>query len=154
MKWQFRVLGPLVLALGMSAVPLHAQTSDVKTKTVTHLRYDIRNEVTLSGTVSNVVKSPTREMNLVPGSHVFVGTKAGAVDASLGFFAMQGKGALSVQPGEHVQITGVMKTVKDKQVFIARLVQANGHEYAIRNEHGFVYRPAARAKSEAKGGQL
>jgi hypothetical protein len=155
MKWQSRVLAPLALALCALALPLHAQTSEVKTKPVTHLRYDITREVTLSGTVSNVVKSPTREMNLVPGSHVFIGTKAGTVDASLGFFAMQGKGALSIQPGEHVQITGVMKTVKDKEVFIARLVQANGHEYAIRNEHGFAYRPAARnAKSESKGGQL
>jgi hypothetical protein len=155
MKWRFRILGPLALALCVFALPLHAQTSDVKTKPITHPRYDMTKEVTLSGTVSNVVKSPAREMNLVPGSHVFVGTKAGTVDASLGFFAMQGKGALSVQPGEHVQITGVMKTVKDKEVFIARLVQANGHEYAIRNEHGFAYRPAARnAKSESKGGQL
>jgi DNA/RNA endonuclease YhcR with UshA esterase domain len=157
MKWRSRVLGALALALCVSALPLHAQTSDVKTKPVTHLRYDITKEVTLSGTVSSVVKSPTREMNLVPGSHLFVGTKAGTIDASLGKFAMRGDGALSIKAGEAVQVTGVMKTAKEKQVFIVRLVHANGHEYMVRNEHGFVLAPVSRkgvTGSEAKGGQL
>jgi hypothetical protein len=70
---------------------------------------------------------------------------------------MMGEGALAVEAGEQVQLTGVMKTAGDKQVFIVRLVQANGHEYVIRNEHGFALSPVARkahTQSEAKGGQL
>ena len=154
MKWRF-ALGPMFVALCVFVMPIHAQTAEVTTKPAVHLRYDISKEVTLTGTVSSVVKSPTREMKMVSGSHLFVGTKAGTVDASLGLFAMKGQGALSVKPGEHVQMTGVMKTVEGKQVFIARVVQTNGHEYIIRNEHGFAYRPVARtAKSGAKGGQL
>jgi len=51
----------------------------------------------------------------------------------------------------------VMKTIRGKQVFVTRRVQAGGRTYVIRNEHGFLLTPASRnanLKSEAKGGQL
>jgi hypothetical protein len=160
MKWRFPVLGPFVLlALCLFALPIYAQTAAVTTKPVTPLRYDITKEVKLSGTVSNVVKAPTREMNMVSGSHLIVQTKNGAVDASLGRFAMRGKSGVSVTAGQQVEVTGVMKTMKGKQVFLTRLVQAAGHTYTIRNEHGFVRERvsvdgAGVTKSASKGGQL
>jgi DNA/RNA endonuclease YhcR with UshA esterase domain len=157
MKGLFRFLGPLVLALGMSVVPLHAQTSAAKTKTVAHPWYDVSREVTLTGTVSSVVKTTTPEMKMLGGSHLIVQTKSGTVDASLGGFTMRGKGALSINEGARVQVTGVAKIVKGKEVLLTRLVQANGHQYVIRNEHGFVVAHAAHsgaAKSGAEGGQL
>ena len=103
------------------------------------------------------MKAPTREKNMVSGSHLIVQTKNGAVDASLGRFAMRGKGGVSVTPGQQVEVTGVMKTMKGKQVFVTRLVQANGHTYRIRNEHGFVSERVAVdgvTKSASKGGQV
>jgi hypothetical protein len=160
MKWRFPVFGPFVLlALSLFALPIYAQTTAVKTRTAVPPRYDITKEVKLSGTVSNVVKVPTREMNMVAGSHLIVATKSGEVDASLGQFALRGKGALSVTPGQQVEVTGVMKTEKGKQVFVTRLVQAEGHTYTIRNEHGFVSEHgtiggAAVTSSGSKGGQL
>jgi hypothetical protein len=160
MKWRFSVLGPFaVLALCLFALPIYAQTAAVTTKPAVPLRYDITKEVKLSGTVSNVVKSPTREMKMVSGSHLIVETKTGAVDASLGRFAMRGKGGLSVTTGQQVEVTGVMKTMKGKQVFVTRLVQSDGHTYTIRNEHGFVSEHGAidgagATKSTSKGGQL
>jgi DNA/RNA endonuclease YhcR with UshA esterase domain len=160
MKWRFSVLGPFVLlALSLFALPIFAQTAEVTTKPVAPLRYDITKEVKLSGTVSNVVKAPTREMKMVSGSHLIVETKTGAVDASLGRFAMRGKRGLSITPGQQVEVTGVMKTMKGKQVFVTRLVQAEGHTYTIRNEHGFVSEHGAidgagSTKSTSKGGQL
>lgn len=156
MKWRFSALGPLALALCVFALPLHAQTSDT-TKPVVHLRYDITQEMTFTGTVSSVVKASTRETKKEGGSHLIVQTTSGKVDANLGEFAMKGKGALTVTPGQLVQLTGVMKTVRGQQVLIARLVQANGKVYKIRNEHGFTYRPVARknqTQSQTKGGQL
>jgi hypothetical protein len=54
-------------------------------------------------------------------------------------------------------VTGVMKTIRNQQVFVTRLVQVNGRIYKIRNEHGFVLAPSPRkalAKSDAKGAQL
>ncbi len=160
MKWRFSVLGPFAfLALCLFALPIYAQTAAVTAKPVAPQRYDITKEVKLSGTVSNVVKAPTREMKMVSGSHLIVQTKSGEVDASLGRFAMRGKGGLSITPGQQVEVTGVMKTMKGKQVFVARLVQADGHTYKIRNEHGFVSEHVAIdgagvTKSASKGGQL
>jgi hypothetical protein len=158
MKWRFPVFGPfVVLAVCLFALPIRAQTTETTTKTAGHPWYDMSKEVTLTGTVSSVVKSPTREMKLVMGSHLMLETSSGAVDASLGKYAMRGEGALSVTTGERVQVTGIMKTVGDKQVFFARVVLANGHAYAIRNEHGFQVASRARkgaTNSTAKGGQL
>jgi DNA/RNA endonuclease YhcR with UshA esterase domain len=157
MKWRFSFLRLLVLALCVSVVALHAQTPAAKTKTVAHPWYDVSREVTLTGTVTSVVKTTTSEMKMLGGSHLIVQTKSGSVDASLGGFAMRGKGALSINEGERVQVTGVVKIVKGKEVLLTRLVQANGHQYVVRNEHGFVVTHAAHsgaAKSGAEGGQL
>src|ERR1700728_3290129 len=109
MKWRFRVLGPLVLALCVSALPLHAQTSAAKTKTVAHPWYDVTKEVTLTGTVSSVEKTPARGTETLPGSYLVVETNTGRVHTSLGKYAMTGKSTFSVASGQQVQITGVMK---------------------------------------------
>ena len=155
MKWRFSTLGPLVLALCLFALPLHAQTSDTTTPVV-HPRYDITQEMTFTGTVSSIVR-PAHETKKAGGAHVIVQTTSGKVEADLGRYAMRGQGALTVTPGQLIQLTGVMTTVRGQQVVITRLVQANGKVYKIRNEHGFAYHSVARAnqtKSETKGGQL
>src|ERR1700683_401466 len=157
MKWRFRVLPVLALALCISALPLHAQTTDVSTKTTTHLWYDMAKEITLTGTVISVVKTPARGTETLIGSHLVMQTNAGPVDASLGSYALKGKGALSVSTGDSVRVNGVMKTVRGKQVFIARVVTTNGHAYVLRNEHGIVYLHSAQkgtATSATKGGTL
>jgi hypothetical protein len=137
-------------------LPISAQKTAVKTRSAVPPRYDITKDVKLTGTVSNVVKAPTREMNMVAGSHLIVATKGGEVDASLGQFAMRGKGALSVTPGQQVEVTGVMKTLNGKQVFVTRLVQSGGRTYTIRNEHGFlrIHQPYDGGTTASKGGQL
>jgi DNA/RNA endonuclease YhcR with UshA esterase domain len=158
MKWRFPVLGLFaVLALCLFALPIYAQTAAVTTRPVAPLRYDITKEVKLSGTVSEVAKSPTRGMNKAAGSHLILETEKGPVDADLGARSIRAKSAFSVTAGEYVEVTGVMKTVNNKQVFVARLVELNGHVYKIRNEHGFVYHRISRdgvTNSESKGGQL
>jgi hypothetical protein len=157
MKWRSSVVGPFaVLALCLFAMPIHAQTA-VTTKPAAPLRYDLSKEVTLTGIVSSVVKKAGPETKRMAGSHLIVETTSGTVDASLGGFALRGTGALAVTPGQRVQVTGVMKKIRDREVFVTRLVQADGHVYTIRNEHGFPLAPTARervTKSEAKGGQL
>jgi hypothetical protein len=157
MKWRSSVVGPLaVLGLCLFAMPIHAQTA-VTTKTAVPLRYDISKEVTLAGTVSSVVKGASPEEKIMAGSHLILETTSGTVDASLGGFALRGSGALTVTPGQRVQVTGVMKKIRDKEVFVTRLVQADGHVFTIRNEHGFALAPSTRervTKSEAKGGKL
>ena len=48
-------------------------------------------------------------------------------------------------------LTGVMKTVRDKEVFVVRSVKANGKTYTMRNEHGIEVSPQARERAAKKG---
>jgi hypothetical protein len=122
-------------------VPLNAADSDS--------RYDLSKEVTLSVTVSIVLHRPAPGM--IWGSHLMVETVSGRLDASLGRFGLEGAGALSVTPGQQIELTGAMKTVRDKEVFMVRSVKANGKTYTMRNEHGVDVSPLARERAAEKG---
>jgi hypothetical protein len=149
MKQLFTGLRALALvSLIASLAPVLAQTSAVARKMEGSFHYDVTREVTLSGTVSSVVTKHSPGMLM--GSHLLLATAAGSVDASLGRFALQGKGALSVAAGQQVEVTGVMKTIKDRQVLLARSVKANGHVYTIRNERGMLVSPQARERASRK----
>lgn len=125
------------LLMAILAVPLSAVT-----KTELHPYYEISKEIQLSGMASSVLATPGQGM--MPGSHVLVETASGTIDASLGKWGLQGQGAPSIQNGEQVTIKGVMKTVKDKEVFIVRTLEVGGRTYMIRNEHGLPFSPQGR----------
>jgi hypothetical protein len=129
------------LLFAFLVVPLNADDS--------HSRYDVSKEVTLSGTVSSVLRKPAPGM--VWGSHLMVETSFGRLDASLGRFGLEGKGALSVTPGQQVELTGVMKMVRDKEVFVVRSVKANGQSFTMRNKHGVEVSLLARERAAGKG---
>jgi hypothetical protein len=139
------------LLFAILAVPLIAQPAHES-----HPFYDIRKEVTLKGTVSSVVDKPTEGMIL--GSHLMLETASGKLDASLGKWGLVGKGALSVTPGQQVEVTGVTKTIRDREVFIVRVVKTDGRVYTVRNEHGEpqLAQPRERAsqKTAQQGGSL
>jgi hypothetical protein len=107
--------------------------------------YDITKEVTLNGTVSSVISRAAAGMSA--GSHLMLATSSGAVDTSLGRWGLVGKGALSVAAGARVEVTGVMKTFRDKEVFIARTVKVGGQVYTMRNQHGIPVSPQSRARA-------
>ena len=94
---------PTGLLLAVLAVPLVAQPASEA-----HPYYDQRQEVTLKATVSSVLTRP--EPGMIIGSHLLLSTPSGTVDASLGRFGLEGKGALSVTAGDvlKVQLTGVL----------------------------------------------
>jgi hypothetical protein len=139
------------LLFAILAVPLGAQPARQN-----HPYYDISKEVTLSGTVTDVVKKSSA--GTILGAHLLFTTESGAVDASLGRWGLEGRGALSVAVGERVEVTGVMKTLKDREVFLARTVTVGGQAYTIRNEHGVLVSPQSREhaskKAAEKGGSL
>jgi DNA/RNA endonuclease YhcR with UshA esterase domain len=155
MKQVFAWLGALALLTLISPLTaVQAQTRAVETRHAAPY-YDITKEVTLKGTVASVVRKPSPEM--IVGSHLLLTTASGAVDASLGRFGLEGKGALSVTEGQQIEVTGVMKTLKGRQVFVVRTVKAGGQVYMIRNEHGIPVSPQGReraGKSGFEGGQL
>ena len=132
--------------------PALAQTAERATGPFS---YDASNEVTLNATVVSLLTTPSPGM--IMGSHLLLATPSGPVDASLGRFGLLGKGTFSVAPGQQVEVTGVMNTVKDKQVFLVRSVKVGGQAYTIRNEHGFPVSPArdrANGKATQKGESL
>jgi hypothetical protein len=147
-----KVLGGLgvvaLLALSALAGPTQAQTA-TGVKTVHHTPfYDATKEVTLQGTVENVLRTPSRGM--LPGAHVMLATGSGMVDTHVGPFAFKGFHPLSVAPGERVSVVGVMKTVRGSEVFLARTVKVGDEEYKIRNEHGAILAPMNPAIAKAK----
>jgi len=115
--------------------------------------YDIAQETTLTGTVTGVFTKPAPGM--LPGAHLTLTTPSNSVDVSLGVFAFAGKGSLAVTGGQQIEVTGIMKTLQAKPVFLARLVKVGDTTYAIRNAHGLPVAPNTheRANQEAQNGE-
>jgi|SRR5271157_879620 len=142
------IAGLLVgLLFAILAVPLIAQPADDSI-----FSYDRSKEVSLSGTVSSVLEKPAPGM--IWGSHLVIDTLSGKVDASLGRWGLVGKDALSVKPGQQVEVTGVMKTFHEKEVFLVRTVKVNGKAYAIRNQRGVPVSPQTRQIAARRGETL
>jgi hypothetical protein len=133
-----------LLSLIPSITPLQAQTAAIETRPAAPY-YDAAREVTLKGTATSVLTNPSPGM--VMGSHLFLATASGEVDASLGRFGLLGKGAPSVAAGQQVEVTGVMKTLLNKQVFVARTVKVGGEVFTMRNQHGIQVSPQARERA-------
>src|SRR6266567_286076 len=142
------VSGVFALALLSLVFPpqlAQAQTAAAPSTTARPFSYDASKEITLEGRVSSVL--PTPSLGMVAGSHLLLTTLSSAVEVSLGVFALRGKSALSVSAGNEVEVIGMMKTLKGKEVFLARIVKVGEKIYAIRNEHGIPISPQARERA-------
>ncbi len=117
------------LLFAIAALPLVAQPVRQL-----HPFYDSSKEVTLKGTVSSLIDKASAGTMI--GPHLLLATSSGEVDASLGKFALRGKNTFSVAPGQQVEVTGVLKMIRDKQVFVARLVKVDGRVYTLRTKNG------------------
>ena len=156
------------LAMLFSALPMadHAGTKSCGGRDQFHVRSALRRsagrplqlrrtpeEVTLNGTISSVLAKASPGM--IPGSHLLLVTVDGAVDVSLGTAVRQGAGALSLNAaGQQVEVVGVMKTIKQKQVFLTRSVQAGSRLYVIRNQHGIPVSPIGRERTIQNAGHF
>ena len=149
------IAGLIIGLLAIGAVSLNAHplgsgagypAERATSKAEPHPFYDVTKEITLSGPVTGVVHGPTA--GLIPGSHLLLVTGAGTVDASLGKWGLHGKSAPTIGNGEQVTVRGVMKTIRNRKVFIVRTIDVGGHTYAIRNQHGVPVSPQSRERSE------
>lgn len=135
------------LLFAIMTIPLNAQATPGYSQ-----YYYVSQEVTLRGVVSVILSRPAPGMMM--GSHILLSTLSGPVDTSLGRWGLQGKGALSLIPGQQVEVTGVMKHFENKKVFIARIVKIGDKVYTIRNEYGIpMSHRARRASGTAQKGQ-
>ena len=137
------------LALISLAAPAYAQNPEVATRPSGPFTYELSKETTLSGTVSSVLEKPSPGM--IMGAHLLLETSSGTVDASLERFALLGRDALSLSAGQLVEVTGVMKTLPGKQVFLVRLIKANDLVQVIRNKHGLPLSPQTRERLRQSG---
>lgn len=137
-------------AISLNAQPVGSgpefQAERTTNKSEAHPFYDVTKEVTLSGPVTGVVHGPAAGM--IPGSHLLLLTGAGTVDASLGKWGLHGKTAPAIANGEQVTVRGVMKTLRNREVFIVRTMLVGGHVYSIRNQHGVPVSPQSRERFE------
>jgi len=156
MKQLFTGLCAVALLSLISPLALiQAQTAAIETRHAEPY-YDITREVTLTGTVSSVLNAPSA--GKIAGSHLLLQTASGEIDASLGRWGLQGKGALSVAVGDQIEVTGTMKTLREKPVFVVRTVKAGGQIYMIRTQYGIAISPQGRQRlgrqTEQKGDSL
>ncbi len=148
-----------LLALALNAGAAHAQAAAEAAKPTITPRYDISKEMTLNATVLSVPsKSSGRLLQSGSDPGFVLQTTSGLVQGRLTPFVLNERNGLSITAGQHVQVTGVMMTVKNhKQVFVIRTITVGGRTYAIRSERGYPLEhpgQSASATTASKGGQL
>lgn len=136
----------LTVTVGLSQVQIVSPTA-------APLFYDMSQEITLTGTVSSLFTKALP--GTLPGTHFALTTPNDTLDVSLGAFSFSGKGALSLTEGQQVEVVGVFKKLRERQVLLARTVKVGDKVYAIRNIYGLPVTPKSheRANQEAQNGE-
>jgi len=117
--------------------------------------YDAAHEITLNGTVQEVVSK--HALGSPAGMHLLVAGPEGTVDAHVGsFLSKDTREALHL--GLPIQIVEAMETLHGKQYLLARQLIFGGRMVTVRNRNGFLVderfgsRNRRNAKSEMNGG--
>ncbi len=137
----------MTLAISLLAAPVYANESVALKRTVTASRYDVTKEVTLEGAIQSLVRKPAP--GTILGAHLIVSTGQGTVDAHIGNYLVVGKYATPLTSGQSVKLTGMMVTINQKSVLLVRTMQTGDRTITIRNEHGFLVYPGAKARLAA-----
>ena len=151
------MIAALLASLAILAMPLAAPAADNATVRYP-LGYDKAHEITLTGTIQEVVSRPAT--GVPAGLHVLVAGPQGTVDAHLGpYLPHDTQEALQV--GVPVQIVGAMETLKGKNYLLARQVIFSGRLVTVRSANGFLLQAqpsgiahhlAVATKTEVNGG--
>lgn len=97
--------------------------------------YDSAKEITVVGTVNQVVARPA--VGGPVGMHLLISIPGTQIDAHLGpYISSENRQAL--KPGQLVQIVGVNENVHGKNLLLARQLIFNGRSVTVRNERGFL----------------
>jgi hypothetical protein len=131
----------LIAALSISLLATPLGANELK-RTVIAPKYDVSKEITLEGTVENLVKNPAPGMIL--GAHLIVSTAQGMVDAHIGNYVISGPHAASFASGQAVKLVGVMVEVNHQSVLIVRTIETEDHTIVVRNDHGFLVFPGSK----------
>ncbi len=117
--------------------------------------YNASREITVTGNVHGI----SVHSKVPSGAHLLITTSQGLIDAHVGSFALRGSQPLSLRPGEHVSVVGVMTWIDGSQILLARTVSTSTKTFVIRNESGVLLfpRPSSarqvRFKTVNRGGE-
>jgi hypothetical protein len=130
---------------GMFAAPLKAQTASSHPTTNTMVpAYDLSKEVKVEGTIEKIDGFGTSGPI---GTHILIETAAGSVDAHLGFGSAVSAKRLGISVGQNVTVIGMMETVGNSSVLMARILTTPSHIFVLRNEHGIPIRGITHANA-------
>jgi DNA/RNA endonuclease YhcR with UshA esterase domain len=144
-------------ALAVAAMVPLALAQDMPAQTAPSIvqAYNAANEIVVKGTVEKVADAQAPEN--ISGTHLFITTAEGTIDAHLGPSPSWKAQSLTLTPGDAVELTGVMTSFGGKGVLLARTLKTGNRITVLRNEHGIPVHPAGlRAPfvpSTAKGGR-
>jgi len=131
------------LVISVCSVPLDANESVTPKRTIIASKYDVTKEVTLEGTIQNLVKNPAA--GAIPGAHLIVSTGQGTVDAHIGNRVIMGPSAASFAVGQAVKLVGMMTKFNEQEVLLVRTIQTENRTITVRSEHGFLVYPGSKA---------
>jgi len=147
--WTPFVLPALALCL-MGAAPAKGQAPSpgtVATRNTMVPAYDLTKEVKVQGTIEKIDGFGTSGPI---GTHILIQTAAGAVDAHLGFGSASNPKQLGIAVGQSVSVIGMMETVGNSNVLMARILTTPSRIVVLRNEHGVPIRGVPRRNSHTK----
>jgi hypothetical protein len=123
----------LTLGSLLFAAPLGAQPASNSGRGVV-APYDFAHEVTVSGTIAEVVTKHT--LGSPAGMHLLVAGAHGTVDAHVGFIRSKSERA-ALHTGLPIQIVGAVKVLNGKPYLLARELKYGGRTIAVRSKTGF-----------------
>lgn len=105
--------------------------------------FDATREITLQGTIRDVVTQPAAG-NLM-GVHLTVASTTGTTDVHLGSLLSKAHDNL-LRAGASVIVVGSFASIRGHQVLLARQLVVGGQVIPVRDQHGFLIRPQPRGR--------
>jgi hypothetical protein len=140
LKIPARMIAGLLTGVLFAIVPLQpsAQTAaDSRTQHPVKFGYNKAREITVSGTVQEVVTKRTAFSPV--GMHLLVAGPEGVVDAHVGPYLTKDIQA-ALHAGLPLQVVGAMEESHGKHYLLARQLIFGGRTVTVRNENGFLTR--------------
>jgi|GEM_PF-1416007 len=139
----FFIVATAVLLVGAGVAQAQTRSSRSKTNTMVPV-YDMAKEVKVQGTIAKIdgfgASGPI-------GTHILIQTADGLVDAHLGFGPASSPKQLGLFVGQSVAVVGMMETVGNTSVLMARILTTPSHIFVLRNEHGLPIRGTLRGSA-------
>jgi hypothetical protein len=149
LKQPARLIAGLLTGLLFTIVPFQptAHAADSRAQHPSSIAYDKAHEITVNGTVQEVVTKRTAGSPV--GMHLMVAGSDGMVDAHVGpYLSKDVQEALHM--GLPVQIVGAMEQAHGKQYLLAREVIFGGRTVTVRNENGALVRTRGPRNARSK----